>query len=71
MNQDAEDFKKAVASPKKYTVAVREVHIAYYEVEARSPEEAKEKASEYGTSETALEFSHVMDSDTWTVEEHP
>jgi len=64
-----EQFKK-----KKYTVGVREVHVRYYSVKARSPDEAKALVDNH--RETAkdceeLEFSHELGHDTWSIEETP
>lgn len=52
----------------KYIVQVREVHISHREVEANSPEEAKELVSNGDDTEVYLEYSHTLGSDTWTVE---
>ncbi len=54
---------------KKYIVGIREVHVSSREVWANSPEEAKEIAAENLDTEVMVEFSHALDSDTWTVEE--
>lgn len=56
---------------KKYIVLVREVHISPVEIEAKNADEAIDLVRE-GEGETiyeALEYSHTMDFDTWTVEE--
>lgn len=56
---------------KKYLVAIREVHVSHREIEADSPDDAIEKVF-YGDGEEVLcEYSHTLDSDTWTVEEVP
>ncbi len=62
-------MKKAPQLKKKYIVGIREVHVSSREVWANSPEDAKEIAGEDLDTEVMLEFSHVLDSDTWTVEE--
>jgi hypothetical protein len=54
----------------KYLVSVREVHIQMVEVEAESPEDAKEKVAEGEGRylDNALEYSHSLEPDTWTVD---
>ncbi len=55
----------------KYYVLVREVHVSHLKVEADSPEEAIAKVAK-GDEEfedDCLEFSHTLDTDTWTTEE--
>lgn len=56
---------------KKYIVGVREVHVQYVSVEADSIEEAIAKAEDgcEGDETLQLEYSHTMDSDSWSVEE--
>jgi hypothetical protein len=56
---------------KKYTVAVREVHIQLVEVEAESASEAKIRVAkgEGDFLDNSLEYSHSLDPDTWTVDE--
>jgi len=54
----------------KYRVDVREVHIQGIEVEAES-EEAAIRAVQAGEGtfiDDALEYSHALDSETWTVD---
>lgn len=56
---------------KKYIVNIREVHLQPIEIEAESPEEAIRLVQD-GDGEgdyTNGEYSHTLDSDTWTVEE--
>ena len=54
----------------KYYVLVQEVHDSYREVEADSPKEAIAKVAEAveDFEEGRLEFSHTLDTDTWTTE---
>jgi hypothetical protein len=57
-----------------YVVAVREVHIAYYDVsDASDPVDAikavKERRANTTYVEGALEYSHELDSSTWSVED--
>ena len=57
----------------KFRVLVREVHIASYEVEATTGEEALAIAAndlmdERVVYEDCLEFSHHLPPTTWTVE---
>lgn len=54
----------------KYRVGVREVHIAYYEVEAEDAAHAKEKVyvgDEDASDIDELEYVERMDSSTWDV----
>lgn len=53
----------------KFNVLVREVHIAIHEAEADTPEEALRMVNEGKTSEIAMEYSHQMSEDTWTVDD--
>ncbi len=55
----------------KYIVCVREVHIQMVEVEADSEESAKKAVQDGGGDflDNALEYSHTLDPETWTVEE--
>lgn len=55
----------------KYFVYVREVHVQTVEVEAKDEDEAidKVKDGEGEYLDDALEYSHCLDADTWTVEE--
>jgi hypothetical protein len=48
-----------------FKVLIQEVHISYRMVEADSSGEAKEKAAE--CEEYDLEFSHTLDTETWSV----
>jgi hypothetical protein len=57
-----------------FTVQVREVHIAFYHVEASTGEEALAIAANDLNDErieydSGLEFSHHLPSTTWTVED--
>lgn len=54
---------------KRFIVEVREVHVQPYEVEANSKEQAIEVVKEGGGEiiENALEYSHTLDSEYWTV----
>jgi hypothetical protein len=56
---------------KKFRVLVREVHVQWVEIESTSEEEAKDRVQqgEGEIVEGSLEYSHTLDSDTWTVEE--
>ena len=54
---------------KRFLVEVREVHVSTRVVEADDAEAAV-KAVEGGEGdEVACEYSHTLDTDTWTVEE--
>jgi hypothetical protein len=56
---------------KTFLVSVREVHVQQFRVEAETENEALIKVSS-GDGEcldNALEYSHSLDTDTWTVEE--
>lgn len=55
----------------KYYVLVKEVHDSYREVDADSPEGAIAKVAQADLdfTEERLEFSHTLDTDTWTTEE--
>lgn len=66
--------RKEGSTVPKYIVNTREVWIQSIEVEAESAFEAKEKVRFIGydvgvTLESGFEYSHVLDSDCWTVEE--
>ncbi len=53
----------------RFTVSVREVHIAFVDVEAASPEAAIEAVREgEGEHQDVTEYSHALDTDLWTVE---
>jgi len=54
---------------KKYNVLVREVHISHREIKAASKKEALERVCNDEGEETFLEYSHTMDTETWSVEE--
>jgi len=58
---------------KTYTVAVREVHIHYYSVEADDPEQAKALVNDRapGVTDEWEEFDRELKPDTWSVEEGP
>jgi hypothetical protein len=54
----------------KFIVSVREVHVQGYGVEAKDEEHAKELVRK-GCGELVedhFEYSHTLDSETWTVE---
>lgn len=56
----------------EYSVGIPEVHYVYIEVEAGSPEEAKEIAEELlagGDEELDPEYSHTLGVSEWRVEE--
>ena len=50
----------------KFNVLIREVHVSHREVEAEDEAEAMRLAGD--AEEHYLEYSHVLDKDTWTVE---
>ena len=55
-----------------YLVGVREMHVRYYSVDAENPDLAKALVSERAegvVDQECLEYSHELDSDTWSVEE--
>lgn len=53
----------------KFRVGVREVHLAYYEVEADSPSQALEKVSEGECEDLEeIEYSDTLNQETWLVE---
>jgi len=56
---------------KKYIVTIREVWKQGVEIEATNPEEAIERVldGEGDQIESLLEYSHTLDSETWTIEE--
>ena len=54
---------------KEYIVGIREVHVSSRKVLADNPDHAKELAVDNLATEIMLEFSHALDTDTWTVEE--
>lgn len=53
----------------KYTVLVREVHVSHMVVEADSPEEAIKKIKDGDGDEATCEYSHTLDSETWSVDD--
>lgn len=54
----------------KFNVMVREVHVSHRHVNAEGKEEAIEKVANCDENdEVYLEYSHTLDSETWTVEE--
>lgn len=56
----------------KYLVGRREVHVAYVEIEADSPEEAISSVADgNGDESDFFEYSHTLDPDTWTAEKAP
>jgi hypothetical protein len=55
----------------KYRVLVREVYISHIEIEAESEQAAMAAANAFGTDagvEVLSEYSHTLDTDTWTIE---
>ena len=58
---------------RRFIVSVREVHARFYEVMAADKEEAKDLVGRNAPDVKDLgheEFSHTLDSDTWSVEEN-
>lgn len=58
---------------RKYFVGVRETNIRYFSVDANTPEEARALVVKRGPEVTDLEtieYSHELEPDTWSVEEH-
>ena len=53
----------------KHIVQVREVHISHREVDAESASEAIDLVRRGDGDETFCEYSHTMDSETWSVED--
>ena len=53
----------------RYLVGAREVWVALHEIEADTPEEAKELVFNRFDNEIDLEYSHTLDSEHTTVEE--
>lgn len=56
-----------------YTVGVREVHVRFYRVDANDAEEAKLLVQQRSAEVTDLEhqeYSHELNSDTWSVEKN-
>jgi hypothetical protein len=56
----------------KYIIKVPEVHYNIYEVEANSPELAKEITENQiaeGVGSFDLEYSHTLEQEKWVVEE--
>jgi hypothetical protein len=57
-------------SNKKFIVMVREVHVVSYAVEAEDVDGAVEAATGCGVGEELnVEYSHTLNTDTWTVED--
>ena len=57
---------------KTYLVGVREIHARYYSVDAENPDLARALVSKRAEGVVDLEwgeYSHELDSDTWSVEE--
>lgn len=57
---------------KSYIVGVREAHMRHYKVTAKDEEEARNLVGIRGPEVTDMEFleySHELNSDTWSVEE--
>jgi hypothetical protein len=52
----------------KYDVQVREVHVQHIVVEADSPEEAVDMVRDGDGDHAAIEYSHTLGPDSWTVE---
>ena len=53
----------------KFNVLVREVHVSIHEAEADTFEDAIRMVNEGKTVEVALEYSHQLNEDTWSVED--
>jgi hypothetical protein len=65
-------MKEESPSLNHYIVQVREVYISHIFVKAEDEGQAFEKVNAFGTDaghEILSEFSHTLDTDTWTVEE--
>lgn len=56
-------------SKKRYTILIREVHVAHHTVSANSKEEAVKMVKDGESCEEYIEYSHTMDDDTWQIEE--
>lgn len=56
---------------KKFAVSVKEVWVQVYEVDANTPEEAIQKtvSGEAKVSDGRIEYSHQLDTSTWSAEE--
>lgn len=58
----------------KFNVSVKEIHDGtFIGIEAKNADEAKQKAGEMldrGEEYAVFEYSHTLDPDVWTVEEH-
>jgi len=52
----------------KYHVLVREVHISTMEVKAEDADSAIRKVKDGAGEELILEYSHTLDSESWSVE---
>lgn len=53
----------------KYHVLVREVHVSTMKVEAEDGEAAIRAVAGGGGEELICEYSHTLDSDTWSVDD--
>ena len=53
----------------KYFVGKREVHVSTMEINADTPEEALLKVWDGDGEEVMCEYSHTLDSDSWSVED--
>lgn len=53
----------------KYVVRAREVHIAYYEINAESPEAAVQAVVNDAGELVNTEYSHTLNRDSWDVED--
>ena len=62
--------QKMCAIERDFVIGVREVHTQPYRVRAKSKDEAIDIVREGGGEiiEGALEYSHTLDPDYWTVE---
>lgn len=56
---------------KTYLVGIREVHVRHMRVRATSINDAIVQAEAGECTCDLFEFSHVMDKDSWSVEEIP
>lgn len=54
---------------KEFIVLKREVNIVAVKIKADNREEAIQKVSEHQGEECSTEYSHTLDTDTWSVED--
>ena len=53
----------------RYTVRVREVHVAYFEIDANTPDDAVQAVVDGGGELVNTEYSHTLDRNVWDVED--